>query len=306
MKGNDNMNKKLQGTLILMITAIVWGLSFVSQSVSMDHIGPNTFNGIRTLLGCVSLLPVIAVIDRTKKKKGEPVMTNKKDLITGGILCGILLCAASTIQTYGLKYTTAGKAGFITTMYMIIVPAISFFLGKKIRPVVVLSIIVAMFGMYFLCIKKGTFVIEIGDIYIFICAIIYAFHIMVIDCFSPKVDGVKLSCMQFLVGGSINIILMFAIETPVLSDILACTGAILYAGIMTCGVAYTLQIIGQKYAEPTVASIVLSMESVFAVLAGWLILSEAMTSREIFGCILAFIATILVQMPDKKRGRPQT
>ena len=295
------MNKRLQGTLILMLTAIVWGISFVSQSVSMDHIEPNTFCGIRTLLGCVSLLPVIAVLDMSKKKKGDFVPSNKKDLITGGVICGILLCLAATIQTYGLKYTTAGKGGFITSMYMIIVPIISIFMGKKIRPIVVLSVIVAMLGMYFLCIKKGSFVIAVGDIYIFICAIIFAFHIMAIDHFSPKVDGVKLSCMQFLVCGIINIILMFIMEKPVLADILVCTVPILYAGIMSCGVAYTLQIIGQKYAEPTVASIVMSLESVFAALAGWAILSEAMTGREVFGCVLAFVAIILIQLPDRKK-----
>lgn len=295
------MNKSLKGTLILMITAIVWGISFVSQSVSMDHIGPNTFNGIRTLLGCVSLLPVIAVLDMGKKRRGEYVAGNKRDLIVGGVLCGILLCAASTIQTYGLKYTTAGKSGFITAMYMMIVPIISIFLGKKIRPTVIISVLIAIAGMYFLCIKKGSFVIELGDIYTFICAIIFAFHILVIDHFSPKVDGVRLSCLQFLVGGTINIILMFAIEEPILSDILICAVPILYSGIMSCGVAYTLQIVGQKYAEPTVASIVMSLESVFAVLAGWAILSEAMSVREIFGCVLAFVAIILVQIPDRKK-----
>ena len=295
------MNKRLQGTLILMITAIVWGISFVSQSVSMEHIEPNTFNGIRTLLGCVSLLPVIAVLDMSKKKKGEFVPGNKKTLITGGIVCGILLCVASTIQTYGLKYTTAGKAGFITAMYMIMVPIISIFLGKKIRPSMALSVVVAMLGMYFLCIKKGSFVIEKGDIIVFVCAIVFSFHIIAVDYFSPRVDGVKLSCLQFLVSGSINTVLMFLIEEPVWSDIVICAVPILYSGLMSCGVAYTLQIIGQKYAEPTVASIVMSLESVFAALAGWVILGEAMSGREIFGCILAFAAIILVQLPDRRK-----
>ena len=293
------MNKRLQGTLILMITAIVWGISFVSQSVSMDHIEPNTFNGIRTLLGCVSLLPVIFALDMSKKKKGEFVPGNKKTLITGGIVCGILLCAASTVQTYGLQYTTAGKSGFITAMYMIMVPIISIFLGKKIRPVVAISVVIAMVGMYFLCIKKGSFDINRGDVYTFVCAIIFAFHIMAIDYFSPKVDGVKLSCMQFLVSGGINTVLMLLIEEPVWSDIVICAVPILYSGLMSCGVAYTLQIIGQKYAEPTVASIVMSLESVFAALAGWAILGEAMSGREMFGCVLAFAAIIMVQLPDK-------
>ena len=296
------MNRRLQGTLILMITAIVWGISFVSQSVSMDHIEPNTFNGVRTLLGCVSLLPVIAVLDMGKKKKGEFVPSDKKTLIKGGIICGMLLCAASTVQTYGLQYTTAGKGGFITAMYMIMVPIISIFMGKKIRPVVAISVVIAMVGMYFLCIKKGSFDINKGDIYIFVCAIIFAFHIMAIDHFSPKVDGVKLSCMQFFVCGSINAVLMFLIEEPILADILVCAVPILYSGLMSCGVAYTLQIIGQKYAEPTVASIVMSLESVFAALAGWAILAEAMNGREIFGCVLAFAAIILVQLPDRRKA----
>ena len=300
------MNKRLQGTLILALAALVWGISFVSQSESMNFIEPNTFNGIRTLLGCISLLPVIYVIDMQKKKKGTFVpmtATQKKDLLLGGILCGIFLCAASTIQTYGLKYTTAGKSGFITALYMIFVPIASVFLGKKIRPTVVVSILIALVGMYFLCIKKGSFQINKGDIYTLICSVIFTFHILVIDHFSAKVDGVRLSCMQFLMGGTLNTMLMFLIESPQLSLILKCTAPILYSGIMSCGVAYTFQIIGQKHAEPTVASLVMSLESVFAALAGWLLLSEAMNIREIVGCIMMFGAIVLVQLPEKIENR---
>ena len=293
------MNKRLQGTLILMLTAIVWGISFVSQSVSMEHIEPNTFCGIRTLIGAISLVPVIMVMDRSKKKKGIEPTYNKKTLIRGGIICGILLCIAATLQTYGLKYTTAGKAGFVTAMYMVIVPIYSLFLGKKIRPVIALSVVIATVGMYFLCIKEG-FTLEIGDIYVLICAFVFAFHIMAIDYFSPRVDGVKLSFLQFLVCGTINCVLMFAIESPAIEEIIKCSVPILYAGIMSCGVAYTLQIIGQKYAEPTVASIVMSLESVFAALAGWIILNQAMSLREMFGCVLMFGAITIVQLPDKK------
>lgn len=293
------MNKRLQGTLILMLTAIVWGISFVSQSVSMDHIEPNTFCGIRTIIGAISLIPVILVMDSSKKKKGIETTFNKKTLIRGGVICGILLCIAATLQTYGLKYTTAGKAGFVTAMYMVIVPIYSLFFGKKIRPVIALSVVVAVVGMYFLCIKDG-FKLEIGDVYVLICAFVFAFHIMAVDYFSPRVDGVKLSFLQFLVCGIINCVLMFAIENPNLSEILKCTVPILYAGIMSCGVAYTLQIIGQKYAEPTVASIVMSLESVFAALAGWMIIGQAMSLREIFGCLLMFTAIVIVQLPEKQ------
>lgn len=293
------MNKQLKGTLILMLTAIVWGISFVSQSVSMDYIGPNTFCGIRTLIGALSLVPVILVMDKSKKKKGEPTSYNNKTLLRGGIICGIILCISATLQTYGLQYTTAGKAGFVTAMYMIFVPIYGLFIGKKIRPVIAISVVIAMVGMYFLCIKEG-FTIELGDLLVLACAFTFAFHIMAVDYYSPRVDGVKLSFLQFFVCGVINIILMFILEKPVMADILKCTIPILYAGVMSCGVAYTLQIIGQKYAEPTVASIVMSLESVFAALAGWLIINEPMSMREIFGCVLMFAAITIVQLPDKR------
>ena len=295
------MSKNLKGTLILALTSIIWGISFVSQSVSMEHIGANTFAGIRTLLGCISLLPLILY---TSAKKKEPVVPKNKDerkaLVTGALLCGIFLCIASTLQTYGMKYTTAGKSGFITAMYMIFVPLVSIFMGKKIRPVVAVSVVIATLGMYFLCIKKGEFSINYGDFLTLICALFFTCHILVIDHFSPKVDGVKLSCLQFFVAGTINIILMFIFEKPVMSNILLCTVPILYSGLMSCGVAYTLQIVGQKYAEPTVASLVMSMESVFAALSAWLLIGQGMMGREIFGCILMFGAITLVQLPEKQ------
>ncbi len=298
------MSKNLKGTLILALTAIIWGISFVSQSVSMEHIGPNTFAGIRTLLGCITLLPVI--IFKNIKEKGNRIAKEQKgrskDIITGGIICGVLLCIASTVQTYGMKYTTAGKSGFITAMYMILVPIVSIFMGKKIRPSVIVCVLIAMTGLYFLCIKKGEFSMGYGDLVTLICAVFFTFHILVIDHYSPNVDGVKLSCMQFFVAGTINIIIMFIFEKPVIKDILVCAVPILYSGIMSCGVAYTLQIIGQKFAEPTVASLVMSMESVFAALAGWVLLGQGMNGREIFGCLLMFGAITLIQLPESKKN----
>lgn len=296
------MNKRLQGTLILALTAIIWGISFVSQSVGMEVIEPNTFNGIRTLLGCVSLLPIIAVRGATIKRDAteQELKDEKKNLIKGGIACGIFLCLASTVQTYGLKFTTAGKSGFITAMYMIIVPIISVFLGKKIRPMVFAGVAVALTGLYFLCLGGGGGAMNRGDAITLVCALLFAFHILTVDHFSPKVDGVKLSCLQFLVAGTLNIIAMFIFEKPVMADIMKCTVPILYSGLMSCGVAYTLQIIGQKYAEPTVASIVMSMESVFSALAGWVILGQGMSGKELFGCVLAFGAIVLVQLPERK------
>lgn len=298
------MTKNLKGTLILALTAIIWGISFVSQSVSMEHIEPNTFTGIRTLLGCITLLPFIFFRNMKEKRDASPKAKNesRKDVIIGGIICGVLLCIASTVQTYGMKYTTAGKSGFITAMYMILVPIVSIFMGKKIRPTVIVCVLLAITGLYFLCIKKGEFSMGYGDLVTLVCAVFFTFHILVIDHYSPRVDGIKLSCMQFFVAGTINIIIMFIFEKPVLKDILICAVPILYSGIMSCGVAYTLQIIGQKYAEPTVASLVMSMESVFAALAGWAILGQGMNGREILGCILMFGAITLVQLPEKKKN----
>lgn len=298
------MNKtKLKGNLILLLTAVIWGISFVSQSVGMDYIEPNTFNGIRTWLGCAVLLPVIFVRQRAKAEEIKvQERANKKTLILGGVVCGCLLCLASTLQTYGLKYTTAGKSGFITAMYMIIVPFLGLLFKKKPSWIAVSSAFIALGGLSLLCLTGGEANdINVGDLLTLACAVVFAFHILAIDSFSPKVDGVKLSCLQFFVSGAINILLMLIFEHPQIDLILQCYTAILYSGIMSCGVAYTLQIIGQKYTDPTSASILMSLESVFAVLAGVVLLQEQMTLLEILGCVLMFAAILLVQLPEKSK-----
>ena len=286
----------LKGNMILMLTAIIWGISFVSQRVGMEYIKPNTFNGIRTILGALVLLPVIAVREKTGKSKPCDI----KRLISGGIICGSLLCLASTLQTWGMVYTTSGKSGFITAMYMIFVAIIGLFAGKKLRPLTVLGIIGGVMGMYLLSMSGSELSVNKGDVITLACAVVFAFHIMVIDRLSGEVDGVKLACLQFFVCGTINIILMFLFDHPDWSLVRSCVTAILYSGIMSCGVAYTLQIIGQQYTEPVPASIIMSLESVFAALAGWVILSEALTPLEIFGCVLMFAAIIIVQLPQDK------
>ncbi len=298
------MNKtKLKGNLILMMTAIIWGISFVSQRTGMEYIEPNTFNGIRTWLGCAVLIPFILVRERTKSTEAKVAEQQKgKALLFGGIVCGCLLCLASTLQTYGMKYTTAGKSGFITAMYMILVPFLGLFFKKRPSLIAVFSAVVALGGLSLLCLTGGDMQkINFGDVLTLICALVFAFHILVIDYFSPQVDGVKLACLQFFVSGAINIVLMLVLETPRLSLILQCATAILYSGVMSCGVAYTLQIVGQKYTDPTSASILMSLESVFAVLAGAVLLHERMNGMEILGCILMFAAILLVQMPEKKK-----
>lgn len=294
------MNRNLKGSLILLLTAIIWGSSFVSQKVGVETVGPMTFIGLRTLLGSIVLLPVIFVMD--KGKPAEKVMRfSNKTLLIGGLACGIFLCIASTLQTFGMKYIDAGKSGFLTSLYMIFVPIIGIFMGKKLSLKTVISVFLALIGMYLLCMNNGFSSIGIGDILVLLCAVFFSFHIMVIDYFSPKVDGVKLSCLQFFIAGAIASIGMLIIEKPTLNDIIISILPIAYSGIMSCGVAYTLQIIGQKYAEPTIATLIMSLESVFAALSGWLFLNELMTTREFFGCLIVFIAVIYIQLPSLKK-----
>ena len=300
-------NQKLKGNLLLLLTAFVWGTSFIAQSKGVEEITALAFNGIRSLLGGVVLLPVIALLDFSKKRKGAQVQKIDKNLITGGVICGIFLCIATTLQTAGMVYTSPGKAGFITALYMVIVPIIGLFMGKKPSAVILISVLIAVAGLYMMCIDSELS-INFVDVLIFVCAFVFAGHILVIDYFSPKVDGIKLSCLQFFVCGVISVVLMLIFEEPKLEPILGCWASIGYSGIMSCGVAYTLQIVGQKYTDPTSASILMSLESVFATLStvilvscGWSLTGGAMSLREIFGCVLMFVAIILVQLPERKR-----
>lgn len=292
------LNARIKGNIILFITAIIWGMSFVAQSVGMDYIEPNTFMGIRTTMGGIVLLPVIFFADRVKKKQGTYKKTNMKKLLTYGIICGLFLCVAQTLQTYGLKYTTTAKSGFLTALYIIFVSIFGLFMGKKLNGKMVLGILTAVVGMYFLCLFGESISFNIGDLLTLLCALFFTGQILCIDKVVNDIDGVKLSCTQFLVAGIINLIVMFIIENPDMENILTCAVPLLYSGIMSCGVAYTLQVIGQKYADPTSASIIMSLESVFAAISGWIILSEAMSISQIAGCVLMFTAIILVQLPS--------
>lgn len=291
------MNKKLKGNLILLLTAIIWGSGFVCQSLGMDSIGPNTFNGIRTLLGAFVLLPVIWFMDMGRKKNGVKEEYSKKNLILGGIACGILLCAASTVQTLGLKYTTSGKSGFITAMYIIIVPFLGIFMKKKVGALTYIGAVIALVGLYMLSLAKTGFDINFGDVLTLICAVLFSFHILTVDYISDKADGVKLSCVQFFVCGFLNLVMMFLFEKPEPAVILSCWKPIAFSGFLSCGAGYTLQIVGQKYTDPTPAAIIMSLESVFAAIFGALILKEYMGVTEILGCIIMFAAIIIVQLP---------
>ena len=295
--------RTLKGNLILLLTAVIWGISFVSQRVGMEYIKPNTFNGLRTMLGALVLVPFILVREKTGKSKTTDGKQANRRLLIGGLICGVLLCLASTLQTWGMVYTTSGKSGFITAMYMIFVPIIGLFMGKRLRLFTILGIVCGVVGMYLLTLSGTELVLNKGDLITLACAVIFAFHIMVIDRLSSEVDGVKLAFLQFFVCGTINIILMLLFENPDWNLVRSCTVPILYSGILSCGVAYTLQIIGQQYAEPTPASIIMSLESVFAALAGWVLLNEALQPEEIIGCVLMFAAIIIVQLPEKQDSR---
>ncbi len=290
--------QQIRSSLILFLTALIWGVAFVAQSVGMDYVGPFTFNSVRSLLGAAVLVPCMMVLKKVnppKKEEGADKKKQRKTLIAGGVCCGLALCVATTLQQIGIQYTSVGKAGFITAFYIIIVPVLGLFFHKKCSAFVWIGVALALAGLYFLCITES-FTIGKGDLLVFLCALVFSIHILVIDYFSPRVDGVAMSCIQFLVCGILCGVPMLLFEKPQLGQILAAWQPILYAGVMSCGVAYTLQIIGQKGMNPTVASLILSLESVISVLAGMLILGQTLSGREITGCVLMFAAILLAQI----------
>ena len=315
------MNKfVLRQSLLLLLAATIWGVAFVAQSVGMDYVEPFTFNAVRSIIGGIVLLPCITFFQRFGKKTGTQSTKNEaqeviarqqsdstqksekkeewKNLLISGISCGILLFVASNFQQFGIKYTTVGKAGFVTAMYIIIVPIIGIFLKKKAGVKIWGAVLLAVVGLYRLCMIGGGFSLQKGDILILLCAFIFSFHILIVDYFSPKVDGVKLSCIQFFTSGILSGICMLLFENPQVDLILEAWVPIVYSGALSCGVGYTLQVIGQRGINPTVASLLLSMESVISVIAGWFILNQKMSGRELSGCVLMLVAIILAQLPD--------
>ena len=280
--------------IFLVTAAVIWGIAFVAQSVGTDFVPGFTFNGIRFILGGLVLLPYIWFF-----RKKAIVKTSRKDFLISGLLCSLCLFGAANLQQQGMKYTSAGKAGFITTFYIVIVPVIGVFLGKKITKRIVAAVALAFVGLYLLCITD-TFTVSKGDWLIFGAAIIFSVHILVIDYFSDRVDGVRLSCTQFLVCGILSMLIALFFEEPNMGGIMMARIPILYTGIMSCGVAYTFQILGQKKVNPTIASLILSTEACVSVLAGWLILGEQLSSKEFIGCIVMLGAVVLAQLPKRK------
>ena len=295
------MSKRMFGNLALLVTAMIWGSAFVAQSVGMDYVGPFTFQAARSLLGGLVLLPVIFLVDRRGNDRKPVTPAQRKKLLLSGILCGILLFTASILQQLGLQYTTAGKAGFLTSLYIILVPLFGLLLGRKVTPWIWISILLAATGLYLLCGGEG-FSLGKGELLILGCAVVFSFHILVIDRVSAQLDDVRLSCLQFFVCGVISLIFMVFTEKPTLSALLPCWLPICYAGILSSGVGYTLQIVGQAATDPTTASLLMSLESVFSVVFGWLLLHQSLTGKELLGCLLVFGGVILAQLPQKKKN----
>ncbi len=316
--------KQLVSSLLLLLAAIIWGVAFVAQSVGMEYVGPLTFSATRSFIGSVVLLPVIYLFrGKTKAAENpEEKQQRRRTLIVGGVVCGTLLAIATNLQQFGILYTSTGKSGFITACYIVIVPVLGLFLHKKVGSFVWMGVLIALVGMYFLCILSeggnvettlppaylqiGSLSVNLGDLLLILCSVAFSFQIMAVDHFSPLVSGVQLSCIQFLTCGVLSAIGMFLFEKPDIHSILQAWMPILYAGALSSGVAYTLQIVGQKNLNPTVASLIMSLESTISVLAGWLILGQQLSVYEIIGCILIFCALVLAQIPQKPRRRADT
>ena len=297
--------------LLLALAALIWGTAFVAQSVGMDYLGPCAFNGVRSLIGGLALLPVIWLFSRRgKSSPPEPgekrgMFSRNRDLLLGGAACGVLLAAASLLQQAGMQYTTAGKAGFLTSLYIVIVPVLGIFWGRRAGRKVWLAVVLALAGAWLLSVTGGEdgFRIEAGDLLVLGSAAFFSLHILVIDHFSPKVDGIKLSCAQFFVAGILSLCLAAFLERGEFrwEGLLSAWGPLLYTGVLSSGVGYTLQILGQKDMNPAVASLILSLESVFAAVSGWLLLAQPLSGRELLGCGLVFAGVVLAQLPGRRK-----
>lgn len=292
------MKSKLRGSICLLLTTIIWGSTFVAQSVGADYIGPFTFQAVRCGLAVLFLIPVIFLFDLGSRDGRSFIARWKnKKLWKTGILCGCALFIAANLQQIGLQYTDAGKAGFITAMYVVLVPICGLFLKKKPGITAVISVLMAVVGLYMLS-CAGVTQINKGDLYLMGCALAFAIQITLVDELAGELDGLRLNCIQCLVTSVFSVPFMALTETPDMNVLLSCWLPICYAGILSSGVAYSMQIIGQKDLDPTAASLIMSLESVFAALFGWLLLHEVMNPTELTGCALVFAGVILSQLPE--------
>ena len=298
--------KTLGCNFLLLLTAFIWGVAFVAQKSGGDQVGSLTFNGVRSLIGCGALLAVIPLLDRLGLSRPCETPAQRKTLWVGGILCGLALFSATNTQQLGIAETSVGKSGFITALYIVLVPLMGLLFGKRTTLFNWLGVVLAVVGLYLLC-NPNEGGINRGDLLLLACALLFSVQIMLVSHYAPQVDGVRLSCMQFLVVGVLNLPLMLLFEQPSLSAMADNWMPLLYAGVLSSGVGYTLQIVAQKHAHPTTASLLMSFESVFAVLAGWALLGDTLSVTEGLGCVLMFAAVLLAQIPmplrkEKKDG----
>lgn len=294
------MKLELRGSLLLLLATLIWGTSLVAQSLGMDHISPFAFNAARFFIGILVLLPFIIIPSVKRKGKpetGVPDQKEEKILLKGGCICGVVLFITATLQQIGISYTTVGKAGFITALYIVIVPFSSLFFGRRIPRYIWGCIAAAAVGMYLLC-MDGRLALGLGDSLVLGCAFSTAVHILLLDYFSPRVNSIKLTCLQFFVCSLLSALCSVLFEQISLSSLTDAAVPILYTGVLSCGAAYTLQALGQKYVSPVAAALILSLESVFSVLSGWIILGELLSLRQAAGCVLMFFAIITAQLPD--------
>ena len=296
MTKSSNRNVSWTGSAQLMLAALIWGVAFVAQRVGMDYVEPFTFNAIRNLIGGAVLIPCIFFLNRGSRQKNNSSRSSTRTLLLGGLVCGFFLFIASNLQQIGIKYTSVGKAGFITAMYIVLVPMLGIFIGKKTGLRLWLSVALAVAGLYLLS-MADSLIPGRGDLCVMLCALAFSFQIMAVDHFAPRTDNVKLACLEFWVCGLLSLIPMGLFEHPQISSIRSAMWPILYAGVLSSGVAYTLQVIGQRKINPSLASLIMSFESVISALAGWLLLKQKLSHRELFGCVVMFAAILLAQLP---------
>jgi len=297
------MSRKTRANLLLLITAFVWGCAFVAQREGLNYVNPFTYNMSRSIIGGIALIPVIALINRKKASDCADEVNSgilpDKVTLRGGMLYGAILAVASGFQQYGMLTASAGKTSFITALYIVIVPILGVFIGKRIRKIIWFCVALAISGFYLLCVRENL-TVQRGDLLILCCSLFFAVHILVIDHFMAEgADGVKLACIQFFVSGLLSLVAALLFEKIDFKAIANAAIPILYAGLISSGVGYTLQIVAQKDAEPTTATLIMSLESVFGALAGWIFLHELFSIKELFGCVLVFAAVILAQIPEK-------
>ena len=289
---------QIRNSLLLFLAAVIWGCAFAAQSIGMEYIEPFTFTTTRSFIGSFVLLPCIYIFGKKKPSAAQKQAEDKKELRTAGILCGVIICVAVNLQQIALLSAGVGKSGFLTALYIVIVPLIGIFIGRRPGKKLCLAVVCAVAGMYLLCMKSGSFSLEFADVLLLLCAAVFSVHIMVVDYYTKRVDGVKLSCIQFFICGALSAVPMLMFESPSFSAICTAWAPVLYTGALSTGVAYTLQIVGQNGLNPVVASLLMSLESVVSALAGWLILGQALSARELTGCAVMFAAIILAQLPD--------